>query len=231
MYQMGGLKKEMKLTYIAMLIGGLSLAGLIPLSGFWSKDMILTTTWETGNYIPLLFMVVTAILTAAYTIRMINLVFWGESRRNTVAHKAPWQMAAPLVLLAIGTIVSWIGIGFLTRAYASFGLSKHGLTLSSFISETFQTPVVWISLAAFLIGIGLFMIRKRYAANKIGDRTVIIARQGYGFDTFYGWIIQCLRGFSTRFRKTHTGDLNYNIAGIALGFLILLIILFFIGGM
>lgn len=231
MYQMGGLKKEMKLTYIAMLIGGLSLAGLIPLSGFWSKDMILATAWETGNYIPLLFMVITAILTAAYTIRMVNLVFWGESRRNTTAHEAPWQMAAPLVLLAIGTVVSWLGIGFLTRAYSAFDLSEHGLTLSSFIIETFQTPVVWISLAAFIIGIGLFMIRKRYAANKVGDRTVIVARQGYGFDTFYGWIIRCLRGFAVRFRKTHTGDLNYNIAGIALGFLLLLIILFFIGGM
>ncbi len=231
MYQMGGLKKEMKLTYIAMLIGGLSLAGLIPLSGFWSKDMILATAWETGNYIPLLFMVITAILTAAYTIRMVNLVFWGESRRNTTAHEAPWQMAAPLVLLAIGTVVSWMGIGFLTRAYSSFDLSEHGLTLSSFIIETFQTPVVWISLAAFIIGVGLFMIRKRYAANKVGDRTVIVARQGYGFDSFYGWIIRCLRGFAVRFRKTHTGDLNYNIAGIALGFLLLLIILFFIGGM
>jgi len=231
MYQMGGLKKEMKLTYIAMLIGGLSLAGLIPLSGFWSKDMILATAWETGNYIPLLFMVITAILTAAYTIRMVNLVFWGESRRNTTAHEAPWQMAAPLVLLAIGTVVSWLGIGFLTRAYSSFDLSEHGLTLSSFVIETFQTPVVWISLAAFIIGVGLFMIRKRYAANKVGDRTVIVARQGYGFDTFYGWIIRCLRGFAVRFRKTHTGDLNYNIAGIALGFLLLLIIFFFIGGM
>jgi NADH-quinone oxidoreductase subunit L len=231
MYQMGGLKKEMKLTYIAMLIGGLSLAGLIPLSGFWSKDMILATAWETGNYILLLFMVITAILTAAYTIRMVNLVFWGESRRNTTAHEAPWQMAAPLVLLAIGTVVSWMGIGFLTRAYSSFDLSEHGLTLSSFIIETFQTPVVWISLAAFIIGIGLFMIRKRYAANKVGDRTVIVARQGYGFDSFYSWIIRCLRGFAVRFRKTHTGDLNYNIAGIALGFLLLLIILFFVGGM
>jgi NADH-quinone oxidoreductase subunit L len=231
MYQMGGLKKEMKLTYLAMLIGGLSLAGLIPLSGFWSKDLILATAWETGNYIPLLFMVITAILTAAYTIRMINLVFWGESRRNTTTHEAPWQMAAPLVLLAIGTVVSWLGIGFLTRAYSSFNLSEHGLTLSSFITETFQTPVVWISLAAFFIGVGLFMLRKRYAANKVGDRTVIAARQGYGFDRFYSWVIQCLRGFAARFRKTHTGDLNYNIAGIALGFLLLCIILFFIGGM
>ena len=231
MYQMGGLKKEMKLTYVAMLIGGLSLAGLIPLSGFWSKDMILATAWENGNYLPLLFMVITAILTAAYTIRMLNLVFWGESRRTTTAHEAPWQMTAPLVLLAIGTVVSWMGIGFLTRAYKSFDLSEHALTVSSFIIETFQTPIVWISLTAFFIGIGLFLVRKRYAANTVGERTVIVARQGYGFDAFYGWIIQCLRGFATRFRKIQTGDLNYNIAGVALGFLLLLIILFFLGGM
>ncbi len=52
---------------------------------------------------------------------------------------------------------------------------------------------------------------------------MVIARQGYGFDAFYGWIIRCLRGFSVHFRKTHTGDLNYNIAGIALGFLLLLL--------
>jgi NADH-quinone oxidoreductase subunit L len=231
MYQMGGLKKEMKLSYITMLIGGLSLAGLIPLSGFWSKDMILATTWETGNYLPLLVMVITAVLTAAYTIRMINLVFWGESRRNTTAHEAPWQMAAPLVLLAIGTVVSWMAIGFLSRAYRSFDLSEHGLTLYSFFIETFQTPVVWISLIAFLLGIGLFMIRKQYATHSIGNQTVIIARQGYGFDRFYGWIIQCLRKFALGFRRTHTGDLNYNIAGIALGFLILIAILFFVGGL
>jgi NADH-quinone oxidoreductase subunit L len=230
MYQMGGLKKEMKLTYIAMLIGGLSLAGLIPFSGFWSKDMILATAWENANYLPLLLMVLTAILTAAYTIRMLNLVFWGDSRREKTAHEAPWQMTIPLVLLALGTIVSWLGIGFLSRAYHSFDLSDFGLTLSSFIIETFQTPVVWISLAAFLIGIGLFKIRKQYASNKAGERSVVIARQGYGFDAFYGGIIRCLRWFSVQFRKTHTGDLNYNIAGVALGFLLLIIILFFIGG-
>jgi NADH-quinone oxidoreductase subunit L len=230
MYQMGGLKKDMKLTYIAMLVGGLSLAGLIPLSGFWSKDMILATAWENANYLPLLLMVLTAVLTAAYTIRMLNLVFWGESRRDKTTHEAPWQMTVPLVLLAVGTIVSWLGIGFLSRAYASFDLSEHGLTLSSFIVETFVTPVVWISIAAFLIGIGLFKIRKQYAANKAGERSVVIARQGYGFDAFYGGIIRYLRGLSVQFRKTHTGDLNYNIAGIALGFLLLILILFFIGG-
>jgi NADH-quinone oxidoreductase subunit L len=230
MYQMGGLSKEMKLTYLTMLIGGLSLAGLIPLSGFWSKDMILATAWETGNYLPLLLMVITAVLTAAYTIRMLNLVFWGESRRDKTTHEAPWQMSFPLILLALGTIVSWLGIGFLSRAYASFDLSEHGLSLISFLVETFATPLVWVSIAAFLIGIGLFKIRKQYAANKAGNKSIRIARQGYGFDSFYGWIIRGLRGFSASFRKTHTGDLNYNIAGIALGFLVFLLILFFIGG-
>jgi len=230
MYQMGGLKKDMKLTYLAMLIGGLSLAGLIPLSGFWSKDMILATAWAEANYLPLLIMIITSVFTAAYTIRMLNLVFWGESRRDKTAHEAPWQMALPLIILALGTIVSWLGIGFLSRAYASFDLSEHGLTLSSFIVETFETPVVWISIAAFLIGIGLFKVRKQYAANKAGEKSVIIARQGYGFDAFYGGIIRSLRGFSTHFRKTHTGDLNYNVAGIVLGFLLLILILFLIGG-
>ena len=62
------------------------------------------------------------------------------------------------------------------------------------------------------------------------NSSVIIARQGYGFDAFYGGIIRYLRGFSAQFRKTHTGDLNYNIAGIALGFLLLILILFFVGG-
>jgi NADH-quinone oxidoreductase subunit L len=230
MYQMGGLKKDMRLTYVTMLIGGLSLAGLIPLSGFWSKDMILATAWETGNYIPLVVLVITAVLTAAYTIRMINLVFWGESRREKTAHEAPWQMSLPLVLLAAGTLVAWLGVGFLSRAYYSFDLSEHSLTLSSFLLETFKTPVVWFSIAAFLIGLGLFTIRKQYAANTAGEKTIIIARKGYGFDAFYGSIIRCLRGFSAYFRKTQTGDLNYNIVGMALGFLLLILFLFLLGG-
>ena len=163
---------------------------------------------------------------------MLNLVFWGNSRRTKQAHEAPWQMATPLVLLAIGTLVSWLAIGVLTRSYASFGfLNVQGLSIESFIVETFSTPVVWISFAAFALGIGLFYLRKKYIASKIGAQTVLVAQKGYGFDAFYGGIIQCLRGFAARFRKSHTGDLNYNIAGIVLGFLILLVfVIAFIGG-
>jgi NADH-quinone oxidoreductase subunit L len=230
MYEMGGLRKNMRITYITMMFGGLSLAGLIPLSGFWSKDYIFAGALESGNYAPFIIVVVTAILTAAYTIRMLNLVFFGTSRHQAQAHEAPWQMTVPLIILGVGTAVSWLIIGLLTRTYTAFDLHHHPLTIATFIGETFQTWAVVFSIAAFLIGLGLFTIRRRYAQNKIGSATVKIARTGYGFDTFYGWIILGIRGFAARFRKTHTGDLNYNIAGIALGFLLLLLILITITG-
>jgi len=232
MYKMGGLKGEMKVTYIAMLVGGLSLAGLIPLGGFWSKDLILAAAWGTGNYLPLALMIVTAILTAAYTFRMINLVFWGKSRREKAAHEAPWQMSVPLILLMIGTIVSWLSIGFLTRAYSSFNIAEvHPLDLITFITETFSNPVMYLSLFAFFIGVGIFLVRKVYAENKIGRTAITVARKGYGFDTFYGWIVLGLRAFATRFRKTHTGDLNYNVGGIVIGLILLIVLVMLIGGL
>lgn len=230
MYQMGGLKSEMKLTYATMLIGGLSLAGLIGFSGFWSKDMILAAAFETGNYLPLFVISITAILTAAYTFRMLNLVFWGKSQRTKVAHEAPWHMTIPLIVLAVGSLISWLSIGFLTRAYAAFGFNEVvAVTLIKFITETFSTPAV-ISIIAFLLGIGIFYVRKSYASNSIGAKTITMARKGYGFDTFYGWIISGLRKFATKFQKTHTGDLNYNVAGMVLGVLLLIILFVVLGG-
>jgi NADH-quinone oxidoreductase subunit L len=237
MYQMGGLRGEMKITYIAMLVGGFSLAGLIPLSGFWSKDMILGAAFETGNYLPLALMVVTAVLTAAYTLRMLNLVFWGQSRRGEKhVHEAPWQMSIPLVLLAIGTVISWMSIGFLVRAYAAFHdavtFQVLPLTLIEFIIETLSTWwIVGLSLLAFLLGIGLFYLRKRYAENQFGVTTITVARKGYGFDTFYGWIVAGLRAFAIWFRKTHTGDLNYNMVGVVIGLLMILFLIFIFGGL
>jgi NADH-quinone oxidoreductase subunit L len=237
MYQMGGLKKEMKLTYITMVIGALSIAGLIPLSGFWSKDMILSAAWATGNYIPFLLMILTGVLTAAYIIRMLNLVFWGQSRRQTHAHEAPWQMTVPLAVLALGSLVTWLGIGYLTRSYTAFSAAYTftvlPLSLITFIEETLLTMwwVAGLSILAFIAGVGLFYLRKSYAKNKVGATTITIAQKGYGFDIFYGWVILCLRGFAARFRKIQTGDLNYNIAGIVLGFLLLIIFIFFLGGL
>ena len=227
MYEMGGLKSKMKLTYWTMLIGGLSLAGLIPLAGFWSKDYVLLAAYETGQYIPLIIMVITAVLTAAYTFRMLNLVFWGEPRREHHVHPTPWQMGVPLVLLAIGTTVAWLAIGFLSRSYAAFQFTGiQVFTVLGFIVETFTKPAIIFSLSALAVGLGLFYIRKSYAANSAGKATIKAARKGYGFDAFYGALVASLVRFGNVFRRTHTGDLNYNLTGIVIGLVILVVILF-----
>ncbi len=231
MYEMGGLKSSMKLTYYTMLIGGLSLAGLIPLAGFWSKDYVLLAAWETGQYIPMIIMVITAVLTAAYTFRMLNLVFWAQPSREHHVHPTPWQMSLPLLVLAIGTTIAWLAIGFLSRSYVVFGFAEaHGFTVLSFIVDTVTKPAIIFSLTALVVGLGLFYARKRYAANSVGAATVTVARKGYGFDAFYSALVAGLVRFGNVFRRTQTGDLNYNLTGFVIGLVILMVVLFFYGG-
>ena len=87
MRYMGGLRREMPRTYILVLIGGLSLVGIVPLAGFWSKDEILTAAWLGGGLVdPRVAQVVfglliaAVLLTAFYTFRMIFLTFHGQFR-------------------------------------------------------------------------------------------------------------------------------------------------------
>ncbi|MCH7799902.1 MAG: NADH-quinone oxidoreductase subunit L, partial [Chloroflexi bacterium] len=87
MRYMGGLVRHMKVTYVLMVIGGLSLMGIIPFAGFWSKDEILVGAWYGGglvdgwvNRLTFIMLVVGIVLTAFYTFRMLNMTFHGEFR-------------------------------------------------------------------------------------------------------------------------------------------------------
>ena len=72
MSDMGGLRKSMPVTFWTMLIGSLALAGIFPLAGFWSKDELLVVAEE--EHVTWLFVVflVTAVITAFYTMRMVH---------------------------------------------------------------------------------------------------------------------------------------------------------------
>ncbi|MDP7340381.1 MAG: 4-hydroxythreonine-4-phosphate dehydrogenase PdxA, partial [Vicinamibacterales bacterium] len=82
----------------------LSLAGFPLLSGFWSKDMILSTAYDGGHWVTFVVGVVTAALTAFYMFRLIYMTFYGESRVVPEAthhlHESPALMTTPLVILA-----------------------------------------------------------------------------------------------------------------------------------
>src|SRR5262249_37900634 len=92
--EMGGLRKAMPRTYWTMLIGALSLAGIPPLSGFWSKDEVLAASAQGTGPILLAFAVITVFLTAFYTFRMFILTFHGQFRgpvhaaEDTAGHPA-----------------------------------------------------------------------------------------------------------------------------------------------
>jgi F420H2 dehydrogenase subunit L len=104
MREMGGVGKYMKWTMYTMLIGSLSLAGFPFFTGFFSKDEIILIAYEYGtviNFLPYVFLVLAAILTAIYTFRMWFSVFTGKERSNYGKHESPWVMLGPLVILAV----------------------------------------------------------------------------------------------------------------------------------
>ena len=87
MRYMGGLRRHMPLTYLLVVIGGLSLVGIFPLSGFWSKDEILVSAWTGGGVVApwvgqvcLILLLAGVLLTAFYTLRMVYMTFHGEFR-------------------------------------------------------------------------------------------------------------------------------------------------------
>ena len=86
--KMGGLRKLMPKTWWAMLIGGLALAGMPPLSGFFAKDSILASALAAGTYGKILFAVgiAGAFLTGLYTFRMLFVVFGGEQSAYVQEH-------------------------------------------------------------------------------------------------------------------------------------------------
>jgi len=82
---MGGLRKELPITYWTFLIGALAIAGIPPLAGFFSKDEILWKTFAHGNRIMWVIGMLTALLTATYMFRLVFLTFHGERRHDAPA--------------------------------------------------------------------------------------------------------------------------------------------------
>ncbi|QSG05889.1 NADH-quinone oxidoreductase subunit L [Halapricum desulfuricans] len=109
MWDMGGLKERMPVTYWTFLSGSLALAGIFPFAGFWSKDEVLYETLVHGlGESPLLLggyaMGLLAVaFTGFYTFRMVFLTFHGEPRTDLAADPEPvrWNVKGPLVVLGV----------------------------------------------------------------------------------------------------------------------------------
>jgi NADH-quinone oxidoreductase subunit L len=156
MWQMGGLGRRMPITAFTCLVGALALAGIFPLSGFWSKDEILAAAWSShlpGHHIFFALALVTVFLTAFYMFRLWFLTFSGTPRsdHSAEAHESGWAMTVPLLVLAFLAVVAGAlktrvpltssGFGELVH----FGPEHAGAPL----------PVIALSIAAAVGGISV----------------------------------------------------------------------------
>ncbi len=106
-FKMGGLRKQMKGTFILMTLASVALAGIYPLAGFFSKDAILEVGFVTNHYVIYSVLLITAGLTAFYSFRLIALIFHGEERYKLFgfhpheAYKFVLIAMSPLAVLAV----------------------------------------------------------------------------------------------------------------------------------
>jgi NADH-quinone oxidoreductase subunit L len=158
--KMGGLQKYLPLTFPTFLIGWLTISGVPPFAGFWSKGDVLANVFE---YSPVLWVlgVLTALLTAYYMSRLFVLTFRGTERFREETeghdpHESPWVMTAPLVVLAALSVAGgvldlpWVHhnslSGFLDPSFGFIPVIGHA-------SGVAQTGLALVDVAVAVIGI------------------------------------------------------------------------------
>lgn len=169
MTEMGGLRKYLPITHITFLIACLTIAGIPPLSGFFSKDEILVAAF---NHNKILFAVEYAVagLTAFYMFRLYFSIFWGkETHYHHTPHEAPATMTIPLIILAIGSVFA----GFIP--FHSL-VTSDGAELHTELNLAVAIPSVLIGLAGILTA--LVMYKKE---------TAIPDKIASSFKYFYRW--------------------------------------------
>jgi len=161
MTNMGALRKKLPTTYATMLVATLAIVATPGLSGYFSKDLILEASYESGHEWLWLLSVITAGLTAFYMFRLLFLTFHGDSRvepsRLAHAHESPPIMTIPLIVLAIFSVAGgWTGLpeGLLWgNAFARFlapvtGMFRPSVDASAAALSGFATAVAGIGFIA-----------------------------------------------------------------------------------
>ena len=151
-WHMGGLSKKMPVTFWTFLLGTLALCGVPPLSGFYSKDMVLATASEHSTFLFIIAALV-ALLTAFYMSRLMLVAFFGVARSEHAghAHESPKVMVWPLVLLAVPTVLAgfWGIDSFFGRQLAPETVAHDGSFLETIFAPFGHTPL------AALVGLGV----------------------------------------------------------------------------
>ena len=234
MRHMGGLAKKMPWTYATFLIASLAISGFPLLSGFYSKDEIISLAFTSprGGAVLGIIALLTAGLTAVYIFRVVFVTFHGKSRvdphLSEHVHDPGPLMVVPLVVLAVaaalGGYVQFPGEGFvnfLQPTFSSFGVApvvEHGLNAG------ISAASIVLSLGGILLAY-LIWGRSAVTAENLGKsfapiRTVLL--NDYGIDALYGMTVVALakglgRFFSGIFDAVVLNGIIDGLAGLVRG--------------
>ena len=252
MQKMGGLRRHMPGTFWTMLVGTLAIAGVPPLSGFFSKDEIIWGAFSGSHAQPVLGVLgyVVAFLTALYMGRMLFLTFFGAERfdHHVHPHESPASMLFPLVVLAIlsafggaidipGQVHQVVGVHgeepaapFVLLVLAA-GLAFGGLGLAWYCYV--REPAIPEMAAERLAGL-YGLLRDKWRVDELYDTIVVrpvfaLARFGavlfdpYVVDGIVNGTASAVRALSSAWRRLQTGNLQHYALSFLAGALVLIV--------
>ncbi len=175
MSAMGGLRRYMPLTHVTFLVACLAIAGIWPLSGFFSKDEILAACF---SFSPVMGWVMTLIagMTAFYMFRLYYGIFWGRENRELHAahtpHEAPWTMTLPLVVLGVVTLVAgWLPFGHF--------ISSDGTSYDIHIEGGVAALSLCVAVAGIALASWMYAREKQPVADRLAERFAGLHRAAY----------------------------------------------------
>ncbi|NBV41458.1 NADH-quinone oxidoreductase subunit L [bacterium] len=194
---MGGIRKQMPVTFVTFTIGVLAIMGLPPFAGFFSKDAILLSALDHSRIVFGL-LGLTSILTVLYMARLWVLIFLGSYRGNkTGVHESPSVMTIPLVLLAMLSIIGG-GLNFAWGPYPHF--LDHVLSSVVAVTSAHHDPAhqVMLTIATVLIiGVVLFVMSQRKAPSMQENTFQRAVRSQFYLDDIYStFIVEPYRRFA-----------------------------------
>jgi NADH-quinone oxidoreductase subunit L len=183
MNDMGALRKSMPFTWFFMFIAALSLMGVPPLSGFWSKDAILVSSLKAHHYPLFLLALITVVVTSFYTVRFIGMVFYGKKSKNIenlIQKGGPLIEDHPTMVGACGILSLFIivfGIWGLSIEHLlgeGFGVSLEKLRLPAEFDTGSSTPRLFVPLLSVIsVMIGIVPAYFLYISKKADPKDIL----------------------------------------------------------
>ena len=204
--KMGGLKSKLPITYISFMIGTLCIIGFPLTSGFFSKDLILEVMLydnETLSFIAYIMLLIGALVTTVYSIRLLFLVFYNEYRGEDFNHirEQSSVITIPLIILSVLSLFS----GYLIEIFIDLPIFMYEAkdisyeNLIAFIKHGILSPASLTLILGFYIAKKLYKdnIKIKFLENKVFDNVVSVIKSKYKFDEFFIYFSKLLKNCSS----------------------------------